>query len=421
LKPGYKRTEVGVIPDDWEVVKFSDLMDFRNGVNADKGAYGKGIPFINVLEVITRPYLHISDIPGSVMLSKHVVDSYIVRNGDILFNRTSETQEEVGLASVYLGDENVVFGGFVIRGRPKSQLIDSIYPGYAFRSRALRSQIIAKGQGAIHVNIGQQNLSEVVAPLPPLPEQRVIAAALSDVDALLSGLDRLIAKKRDLKQAAMQQLLTGKLRLPGFTGEWERKRLGEIVSLIPSGIYGDEKPREDSLPRRVATTAHIDENNTWNNKEMSVRYFSFEQIRRYSPQEGDLIIVKSSGSAEKIQSGKIGFIEKENVGKCLFSNFLMLLRPFAIAPRFLYYYLCSYNVMKLLPMLVEASTYPNIRIDEYLNLEIPFPADEEQTAIATILSDMDAEIASLEQRRDKTCDLKQGMMQELLTGRIRLV
>jgi type I restriction enzyme S subunit len=105
----------------------------------------------------------------------------------------------------------------------------------------------------------------------------------------------------------------------------------------------------------------------------------------------------------------------------LFSNFLMLLRPTAIAPRFLYFYLCSYNVKKLLPTLVEASTYPNIRIDEYLNLQIPTPEPAEQTAIAAVLSDMDAEIAALEARRDKTRALKQGMMQELLTGRIRLL
>jgi type I restriction enzyme S subunit len=175
------------------------------------------------------------------------------------------------------------------------------------------------------------------------------------------------------------------------------------------------------MPCRVATTAHINEDDAWNEKEMSMRYLSPEQIRRYLPTEGDLIVVKSSGSAEKIQSGKIGFVDKETAGKFLFSNFLMLLRPTSIIPRFLYFYLCSYNVKKLLPMLVEASTYPNIRLDEYMNLEIPTPKPDEQTAIAAVLSDMDAEIAALEARRDKTRALKQGMMQELLTGRTRLV
>ncbi|MGH8604681.1 MAG: restriction endonuclease subunit S, partial [Gammaproteobacteria bacterium] len=247
-----------------------------------------------------------------------------------------------------------------------------------------------------------------------------IAEALGDMDALLGALTRLIGKKRDLKQAAMQRFLTGQTRLPGFSGEWKIMPLGDVIVLIPGGVYGEEKPREGSIPCRVATTAHINEDDTWNSKEMSVRHFSQDQIRRYSPIEGDLIVVKSSGSAEKIQSGKIGFIDEEAAGKFLFSNFLMLLRPISVTPCFLYFYLCSYDVKKRLPMLVEASTYPNIRIDEYLNLEIPIPEPEEQSAIAAVLSDMDAELAVLEARLDKTRALKQGMMQELLTGKTRL-
>jgi len=134
------------------------------------------------------------------------------------------------LAAVYLGGEHVVFGGFVIRGRPTNDGLDPMFSGYALRAQGIRSQVIPMGQGAVRANIGQQNLSRVLVALPRLPEQRAIAAALSDVDALLGGLDRLIAKKRDLKQAAMQQLLTGQTRLPGFKGEWEVNRLGELFS-----------------------------------------------------------------------------------------------------------------------------------------------------------------------------------------------
>jgi type I restriction enzyme S subunit len=257
--------------------------------------------------------------------------------------------------------------------------------------------------------------------LPPLPEQRAIAKALSDVDELLGGLDRLITKKRDLKQAAMQQLLTGQTRLPGFHGEWDVKRLGDVIHLIRGGIYGEEKPRHGLRPSSVATTAHIEQDDTWNDKEMPVRYFTEENLRDYATVEGDLIVVKSSGSAASIQSGKLGFIDTERAGKFVFSNFLMLLRPTAVLPRFLYFYLCSHNVKKLLPTLVEASTYPNIRLGDYLAVEIPVPPLPEQTAIASVLTDMDAELAGLEQRREKTRALKQAMMQELLTGRIRLV
>jgi type I restriction enzyme S subunit len=235
VPPGYRQTEVGTIPDDWEIVPLSELLDFRNGVNADKSAYGRGTPFINVLEVITHTHLRDSDIPGRVTLPRLLVDSFAVRRGDVLFNRTSETQEEVGMASVYVGDEVVVFGGFVVRGRVKGAAIDENYLGYAFRSSVIRSQIISKGQGAVRANISQQELSKVIAVLPPVSEQRAIATALLDVDDLISMLDKLIAKKRAVKTAAMQQLLTGKRRLPGFSGEWVYRKIGEFTACTAGG------------------------------------------------------------------------------------------------------------------------------------------------------------------------------------------
>jgi len=146
VRPGYKQTEVGVIPDDWEQVQFSNMFEFRNGVNAEKDGYGKGIP-------------------GRVSLTRSDIASYAVRYGDLLFNRTSETQEEVGLSSVYLDNDTVVFGGFVIRGRPLVDSIDPIYSGYALRAPAIRAQIIARGQGAIRANVGQADLRNVLAPL----------------------------------------------------------------------------------------------------------------------------------------------------------------------------------------------------------------------------------------------------------------
>src|SRR5438105_1382700 len=100
-RPGYKQTEVGVIPEEWEVSRFSELFDFANGINADKSSYGEGVRFINVLEVINHSHIRSADVTGLVRLGKAAQNSYAVRRGDILFNRTSETQEEVGLTSVY--------------------------------------------------------------------------------------------------------------------------------------------------------------------------------------------------------------------------------------------------------------------------------------------------------------------------------
>ncbi len=213
IKPGYKQTEVGMIPKDWKTARFSEFMEFQNGVNADKSSYGTGIRFINVLEVITRSHLHAQDIPGRVELSKSRATAYTVRRGDIVFNRTSETQEEVGLSAVYVCDESVVFGGFVIRGRPKDERLHSIYAGYGLRAPLIRKQITARGQGAIRANIGQADLTKVLVPLPDKAEQAAIAAILSDMDTEIAALEAKLAKAHQLKQGMMQELLTGRIRL----------------------------------------------------------------------------------------------------------------------------------------------------------------------------------------------------------------
>ena len=209
----FQQTEAGPIPADWNLEAMGELFTFQNGVNADKKAYGSGIPFANVLEVITFPTLEYSRIPGKVSLGSQAIEAYSIRAGDVLFNRTSETQDEVGLASVYVGSEPVVFGGFVIRGRPRNNRLHSAYAAYGLRATSVRGQIIAKGQGAVRANIGQAELSRVLVPLPSPPEQRAIADVLSDMDAEIEGLATKLSKARQIKHGMTQALLTGKIRL----------------------------------------------------------------------------------------------------------------------------------------------------------------------------------------------------------------
>jgi type I restriction enzyme, S subunit len=165
------------------------------------------------LEVITKSHLRHHDIQGRVKLSKIACKAYEVRRGDFVFNRTSETQEEIGLASVYTSDEPVVFGGFVIRGRSTTDRLYTTYAGYGLRSPIVRAQIIARGQGAVRANIGQFDLRQIWIPLPPKAEQEAIATILSDMDAEIVALEAKLAKARQLKQSMMQELLTGKTRL----------------------------------------------------------------------------------------------------------------------------------------------------------------------------------------------------------------
>lgn len=379
-------------PTHWPLQRLGDILAFANGVNADKSAYGKGCRFINVLETITYSHLRGPEVPGRVTLPSAVVDAYTVEKGDILFNRTSETDADVGLASAYVGEERVVFGGFVIRGRPVKDAFDSTYAGYALRAPFVRSQVISMGQGAVRSNIGQESLGRVVVPVPPAKEQRAIAKALSDVDALLAGLDRLIAKKRDLKQAAMQQLLTGQTRLPGFDGSWKAAELSLLCSM-KSG---------ESI-----TSEHIDQSSTY-------PCYGGNGVRGFTARfthEGSYVLIGRQGAL-------CGNVVVANGRFFASEHAVVVSARAAVDVRWLAHVLKRMNLNQH----SESSAQPGLSVSKILKLSVSFPPTEaEQSAIAAVLADMDDELGVLETRLNKTRALKQAMMQELLTGRIRLV
>ena len=415
IPPGYKQTEVGVVPSDWRVSSVGAEFNIQLGKMLD-AAKNVGIP---------KPYIGNrsvqwgridSDDIATVPMTVADLQRFRLRRGDLLVCEGGE----IGRAAIW--EEPIpecYYQKALHRLRTKGR-----YDAYLMMS--LLQLWTSTGYLANYVtqtsiaHLPKDKLEVVPLPVPPPAEQRAIAEALSDVDKLLGSLEEFIAKKRSIKQAAMQQLLTGKTRLPGFSGAWETRQLDEVIHLISSGIYGLGRQTGLLIGMPVATTAHIDPDDRWNNKKMDIRYFTEHQITHFSPMEGDLIVVKSSGSAASIQSGKIGYVSHDKVGSFVFSNFMMLLRPTRCNAQFLFFQLVSSRVKKMLPYLVEASTYPNLRINDYLELQIPLPSDEEQAAIVDVLSDMDAEITALERRRNKTHTIKQGMMQQFLTGRVRL-
>jgi type I restriction enzyme S subunit len=248
--------------------------------------------------------------------------------------------------------------------------------------------------GGVFTNLTTKGVREFVVPIPSSDvEQRAIASALSDVDALLGGLERLIAKKRDLKQAAMQQLLTGQTRLPGFSGEWEVKRLGELLAyeqptkyLVRNSEYSDV----NDVPVLTAGKTFI-------------LGYSYEVDGIFN----NLPVIIFDDFTTAIKYVTFPFKAKSSAMK------LVTPRNPSVNLRLIY------EIMQLIEF--QLSEHKRYWISEYQKLEIKLPDEKEQTAIATVLSDMDAELSALVSRRDKTRDLKQAMMQELLTGRTRLV
>lgn len=245
--------------------------------------------------------------------------------------------------------------------------------------------------GTTMVNLNQGTLAGLKLQFPLLPEQRAIATALSDVDALLDGLTRLIAKKRDLKQATMQQLLTGQTRLPGFSGGWEVKRLGDIAQLYQPETISQSEFTDNGYPVFGANGV----------------VGMYSRFNHQSPQ----ITISCRGNC--------GTVNRTHGPAWITGNAMVVNLDGAtnVDKAFVYYALAHSD----LSVLVTGSGIPQIVRDPLAAFAIVLPADfEEQIAIATILSDMDAELAALEARLTKTRALKQAMMSELLTGKTRL-
>jgi len=262
--------------------------------------------------------------------------------------------------------------------------------------------------GVPHTNLGI--LRSYHFPAPPLPEQRAIAQALSDVDALLTSLARLIAKKRDLKQAAMQQLLTGQTRLPGFHGEWVDTTLGEIGECIIGLTYKPENVVEHGL--LVLRSSNVQ------NGRLAYEdcvHVNLEVAPHLYTREGDILVCVRNGSRALI--GKCAVID-ERAGGVTFGAFMSVYRTKYW--RFIIHAFQAGDIQRQIRDNIGA-TINQITNKDMKAFRVKLPPKPEQTAVAAVLTDMDAELAVLEQRQAKTHALKQGMMQELLTGRTRLV
>jgi type I restriction enzyme S subunit len=303
----------------------------------------------------------------------------------------------------------MAFGAFMAVFRT----LDHHFVFQQFRSETIKRQI-QENLGATINQITNRNLESFRIPWPrERLERKTIAAALTDVDELIDALDNLTAKKRDLKQAVMQQLLTGRTRLPGFSEEWEVKRLGDVLARMANGaVY---KPTTSfGLPiTRIETISDgvIDFSR--------VGYTAMDpELNKYRIEPGD-ILFSHINSLDHI--GKAAFFEDE---RQLYHgmNLLLLRTNEKNNSRFVYFWLTSEMGRKQTRILAkQAVNQASINTAELKKVEILFPPVPEQVAIATVLSDLDAEILAIEQRRDKIRSLKLGMTQELLTGKTRLI
>lgn len=409
---GYKQTEVGVIPEDWEVTSLGSCLTVKPsyGINAPAVPYSDKLPaYIRITDITEEGQF--APNPG-VSVRADSFESYYLEEGDIVFARTGAS---VGKSYLYrVSDGPLVYAGFLIRARPnRHQLLPAFLAAYATTGRYwqwVKLMSMRSGQPGINGN----EYAKLPIPCPPLGEQRAIATALSDVDALLEELDRLIAKKRDIKQAAMQQLLTGQTRLPGFKVKWEVKCLGDVLERLSNGAVYKPIYQGGVHITRIETIAdgHIDIGRTgiaaWENS------LSKHELRT------DDILFSHINSVDHI--GKVAIVTDDHHPIYHGMNLLLMRTNNSCCSRYLFYWLASEATRKKMRNLAkQAVSQASINTSELRAVEASIPSRREQEAISCILSDLEAEIKTLEKRYAKTTAIKQAMMQELLTGRIRLL
>lgn len=236
---------------EWEKKKLGDLLEFKNGINASKEQYGKGIKFINVLDILNNDFITHDKIIGSVDVDKDTADLYSVKYGDILFQRSSETREEVGSANVYVDkDHDATFGGFVIRGRMINEYVP-VFLNKLLKTDSARDEITSKSGGSTRYNVGQGTLSSVVLLFPSLPEQEKIAAFLTAIDKRISLLNQQKEQLEHYKKGLMQKIFSRDFRFKDANGkdfpDWEEKKLGDCLNyeqptnyLVSSTKYSDK-------------------------------------------------------------------------------------------------------------------------------------------------------------------------------------
>jgi type I restriction enzyme S subunit len=427
LALGYKQTEAGVIPQSWNVTTIGDEFSIQLGkmLDAEKNV-GVPKPYLGN-RAVQWGQIDLSDI-GFIKLTSSDLQRFRLREGDLLVCEGGE----IGRAAIWRQPiEECYYQKALHRLRPLHgyNVKLMLYVLQRFSSTGLLLNFVTQTSIA---HLPKDKFATIPIPLPPTKaEQEAIAEALSDADALIESLEELIVKKRHLKQGAMQELLTGKRRLPGFEAggdyyqteagiipaDWATKRLGELFEITSSKRVFQSEWKSEGIPfyraRELAVLGekgHV-ENDLFISKEM---YDSFKNTYGV-PEAGDMLVtgVGTLGKTYVVSDDRAFYFKDGNI--------IWFKVRGKVRSEFLQQLFLTRVIIKQIDDASAGTTVGTYTITGAKKTTIPFPSLAEQEAITAVLSDMDKEIATLEAKLAKARQLKQGMMQELLTGRTRLI
>ena len=383
----------------WSETLFQDLFIFKNGVNASKEQYGSGIKFINVLDIINNPNgITYDSIIGSVNISSKEIDKNLVKYGDVLFQRSSETREEVGQSNVYLGKDPVVFGGFVIRGSAQKEY-DPIFMNGLLKTDSLRDQITQLSGGSTRFNIGQDSLNKVSAYLPLKEEQTKIASFLSAVDEKISQLTQKHKLLSQYKQGMMQKLFSQQIRFKADDGsefgEWEETNLISISEIIMGSSPKSEHYNENSIGLPLL------QGNADIKNRKSVPRLHTSEITKTCNINDILLSVRAP----------VGFVATSEHIACIGRGLCAIRAKNEYSQDFLYQWLLNHE--KSWVSLSQGSTFDSVNSEQIKKLCILIPCLEEQTKIANFLSAIDQKIDVVSEQLEQAKLWKKGLLQQM--------
>ncbi|WP_052501498.1 restriction endonuclease subunit S [Thiomicrospira microaerophila] len=434
ISAGYKQTEIGVIPEDWEVCSIGSLITgLRGGAPLKPSDFTKsgvkvlpkgGVTFGGILKIKEHEQQFCSKNYANAHSMNCINSLYTI----VVLRDLVPSGPSIGLMVRMIEDDFFVLAQGVYGFLALSENVANYLIHYS-NSSIYRKLANAAMVGSTQVHITNDAFQSIKVSIPPKHEQTAIAEALSDVDALISEQEKLIAKKQAIKTATMQQLLTGKTRLPQFAhhpdgtpkttkhtelGEipedWEVDSLSSICD-VRDGTHESPKYRDKGIP--LVTSKNII-NDILDLSTVSLISIddAYEINKRSKVDKGDIIMsmIGTVGSAVLL---------KDDPSFCIKN--VALFKPKCVLGEFLVQLIRSKHFQEYLADSMDGGIQKFVSLGTLRNMYVVMPSKEEQTAIAQILSDMDSEIQALEQRLNKTRQIKQGMMQQLLTGKIRLV
>lgn len=388
-------SKLQTVPSGWKSTTLGTFMEFKNGVNADKNAYGSGTEFVNVMDIFKRNFMKKCNILGKVEITEKQKKEYSVKYGDILFNRTSEVPDEIAFSSVYLDEAEITFGGFVIRGRQKKELLDPLFAGYCFNNSSIRREMIRRSQGVVRANIGQKDLNKVPILIPPKDEQKKIASVLALWDNAIEKTEALIAAKEKQFEWLTSNLINRAGHKPtsasGLMTEVSKRNKNSTIERVLSvtNHSGFVLP-EEQFERRVASA------NVSNYKVVEQGQYAYNPSRI------------NVGSIARLDDWENGILSPMYV--------VFKLDTEKVCSDFFLHWLNSSETRQRIKNSAQGSVRETVNFKDFGAIDIPLPVLSVQQSVSHKLNLAKKEIQLLKNILEQYRSQKRGLMQKLLSG-----